>query len=60
MTCLLPSTTCAFVHHIKRCNTSSFDNVINVSEIMSQIFVFGSLVYVLMGFPFKISGVKEK
>jgi hypothetical protein len=27
---------------------------------MSQIFVFGSLVYVLMGFPFKISGVKEK
>ncbi len=46
MTCLLPSTTCVFGHHMKRCNTSSFNNVINVSEIMSQIFVVGSLVYV--------------
>jgi hypothetical protein len=55
MTCLLPYTTCAFVQHMKRCNTSSFDNVINVSEIMSQIFVVGSLEYVLMGLPFKIS-----
>jgi len=38
ITYLLPSIACAFVHHIKRCNTSSFHNVVNVSENMSQIF----------------------
>ncbi len=51
MTCLLPSTTCAFVHHIKRCNTSSFDNVINVSEIYEPNLCCWLLGICVDGFP---------
>jgi len=54
MTCLLPSTTCAFVHHIKRCNTSSFDNVINVTEIIC----FWLLGLCVDGFP--IQGIPSE